>query len=396
MPETLPERASLAWLRKTAKLQLREWRAQGRDAKLADAQLAIARQYGFPSWRGLKAHVDQLRGLLSSAPSQTADEPAAGFLRAVGEGRIDDVRAMLAADPQLVNAVGPHPYWGGRPQALHVSIETKRREMFDLLLAAGADANGTNDEYDHWSPLMLTCHWDQPDMRRLLLERGAHVGLIEAMLLEDDALVETLLAAGPAALPGIEPNRGSFLAFARTPFAIDRLIELGVSADRKDRWGATPIEVMSRLGPRGKPLVRHMQTRGIRAEPQDSARLGDEETLAALIDADPGIAKSSAVMMGAVDFRHHDLVAWLVDRGADVNVRSDAGSRHTALHSAAWNGDLAMVKLLVAAGADVDVRDDEHDNTPCGWAEVSITVSNNPGCKDVVEYLSSLQDRPPP
>ena len=87
MPETLPTRASLTWLRKTAKLQLREWRAQGRDAKLADAQLAIARQYGFPSWRGLKAHVDQLRGLLSSAPSQTGDEPAPGFLRAVGEGR---------------------------------------------------------------------------------------------------------------------------------------------------------------------------------------------------------------------------------------------------------------------------------------------------------------------
>ena len=55
----------------------------------------------------------------------------------------------------MVNAVGPHPFWGGRPQPLHVAIETKRRDMFDLLLGAGADVNGTNDEYDHWSPLML-------------------------------------------------------------------------------------------------------------------------------------------------------------------------------------------------------------------------------------------------
>jgi ankyrin repeat protein len=165
---------------------------------------------------------------------------------------------MLAADPQIVNAVGPHPYWGGRPQALHVSIETQRRDMFDLLLASGADVNGRNDQYDHWSPLMLTFHWNQPEMRRVLMERGTHVGLIEAMLFEDDALVEEMLRAGASALPKVEPNRGSLLAFARTPYAIDRLLDLGVSPDRKDRWGATPIEAMSRLGARGGPLVRHM------------------------------------------------------------------------------------------------------------------------------------------
>ena len=67
-----------------------------------------------------------------------------------------------------------------------------------------------------------------------------------------------------------------------------------------------------------------------------------------------------------------------------------AGSGGTALHSAAWNGDLPMVKLLVAAGANVAARDPEHDNTPAGWAEVAITVSNNPKCKDVVDYLSAL------
>src|SRR5262245_10638877 len=71
--------------------------------------------------------------------------------------------------------------------------------MFDELLAAGADINGTNDQYEHWSPLMLTFHWDQPEMRQVLIDRGAHVGLVEAMLFEDDVLVANLLRAGAVA-----------------------------------------------------------------------------------------------------------------------------------------------------------------------------------------------------
>ncbi|HWN50808.1 MAG TPA: hypothetical protein VNO18_13490 [Xanthobacteraceae bacterium] len=104
MAETLAARASIAWLRKTAKQQLREWRTQGRDAKLADAQLAVARRYGFPSWRALKAQI---------GPA-IDDREVATFLRSVGDGHIEDVRTLLAADPQIINAVGPHPYWGAQ------------------------------------------------------------------------------------------------------------------------------------------------------------------------------------------------------------------------------------------------------------------------------------------
>jgi hypothetical protein len=389
MSQALPARPNLDWLRKTAKQQLHELRKDNRDARLAAAQLALARQYGFRSWRALKAEVDRLAALASSG-----EQAIAALLRAVGTGQIDTVRAMLAATPEFVNAIGPHPFWGGRPQPLHVSIETKRRDMFDLLLVAGADINGSNEEYEHWSPLMLTFHWDQPDVRRVLLERGARIGLIEAMLMEDDALVERMLRPGKSALPTIEPNGGSILAFARTPFAIDRLLELGVSQDRKDRWDTTPIQAMSRLGPRGQPLVRHMVERGLAIEPQEYARMGDKDTLAALIATEPALARSDAVMMGAVDFGHHKLVAWLLEHGANVNACADWGSRATALHSAAWNGDLGMVKLLVEAGADVHARDAEHNNTPAGWAKVAIEVTNNPECKEVVNYLAGL-DTPP-
>src|SRR5262245_52426109 len=142
MSQALPARPNLDWLRKTAKQRLRELRTSNHAAKLADAQLALARDYGFRSWRALKAEVERLHAFAAVAASPTSDQSVAACLRAVGAGQVDTVRALLAAAPQLVNAVGPHPYWGGRPQALHVSIETRRRDMFDLLLASGADVNG--------------------------------------------------------------------------------------------------------------------------------------------------------------------------------------------------------------------------------------------------------------
>lgn len=379
MPSKLPPRASLDWLKKTARQNLRTRRAAEPGARLADAQRALAREYGFSSWRALKAHVE--------GPPATEQE-AAAFLLAVGDGETERVRAGLAAKPALVNAIGPHPFWGGRPQPLHVAIETRRRGMFDLLVDAGADVNGRNEQYDFWSPLMLTFARDQPGMRQALLDRGARIGLCEALLTQDDALVDRLLRGG---LPAIAPNAGSILAFARTPYAIDRLIELGAPADTKDRWGATPIEAMSRAGPDGRALVRHMMLRGIVPRPQEFARLGDREALAMLIEADPAVARIDAVMMAAVDFGHHDLVRWLLAKGADVNARSDAQSRHTALHSAAWNGDLEMVRLLVEADADLNARDAQYDGTPQGWAETSVTVSNNPECARVAAWLEDFE-----
>ena len=121
------------------------------------------------------------------------DELAREFLRHVATGRIDDVRAMLAATPALVNATGPHPFWGGRPQPLHVAIEGGRREIIDLLLERGADVNGENAGYDHWSPLMIAINREDVAMRDQLLARGARLGVVEALMMADDARVEELL-----------------------------------------------------------------------------------------------------------------------------------------------------------------------------------------------------------
>jgi hypothetical protein len=308
----------------------------------------------------------------------------------VGDGRIEQVRAALETEPGLVDAVGPHPYWGGRPQALHVAIETKRRDIFDLLLEAEADVDGRNDAYDRWSPLMLACQRGRPDMRDSLIERGARVGLAEALLMADDASVEELLRPGRDALREPAPNHGSILAFARTPFAIDRLLELGAPADELDRWGTRPIEVMSRIGPEGRPLVEHMMKRGIRASAEDHARSGDMATVRAMVGADPAIARREPVLLAAVDGGTRELVAWLLAEGADPNARSDVETKHSALHAAAWNGDLAMARLLVEAGADPHLRDSRHDSTPRGWAETAFTIAGNSECEAVAKWLEAL------
>jgi hypothetical protein len=65
----LPDHPSLEHLRKEAKQRLGKLRGSGASAQLADAQLLVAREYGFSSWRALKAAVER------TAPSTAYHRP---------------------------------------------------------------------------------------------------------------------------------------------------------------------------------------------------------------------------------------------------------------------------------------------------------------------------------
>jgi ATP-dependent Clp protease adapter protein ClpS len=58
----LPAHPNLEHLKNEAKQRLRAMRADEPTAKLATAQLQVARDYGFASWRRLKSHVDESAG----------------------------------------------------------------------------------------------------------------------------------------------------------------------------------------------------------------------------------------------------------------------------------------------------------------------------------------------
>ena len=66
MSRDLPPRPNLDHLRKQAKERLQTLQEQDAGARLADAQRAIARDYGFASWPRLKAHVE---GEMTQAPN---------------------------------------------------------------------------------------------------------------------------------------------------------------------------------------------------------------------------------------------------------------------------------------------------------------------------------------
>jgi hypothetical protein len=60
MSRNLPPHPNLEHLKKQAKDLLHDLQQQNPDSKLADAQFAIAREYGFASWPKLKAYVESL------------------------------------------------------------------------------------------------------------------------------------------------------------------------------------------------------------------------------------------------------------------------------------------------------------------------------------------------
>src|SRR5262245_11202776 len=82
MSRELPDRPNLEHLKKQAKALLRELQERQPEAQLADAQHAIAREYGFSSWPALYAHVERIATRIATNPFtgtwRWTTEPAAG------------------------------------------------------------------------------------------------------------------------------------------------------------------------------------------------------------------------------------------------------------------------------------------------------------------------------
>lgn len=303
MSNQLPDRASLEFLKKRAKELLVALRQRDSRAKLADAQLAVARDYGFPSWRALKAEIDRRR-----APLLTA------FFGACRAGDVTALRDLLARDPRLVRertaegSTGLHlavPQLdavrlllehGADPNArdegdnaspLHFAAGAGGVEVVRALLDAGADVHGAGDVHLLDVIGWATCFGPTipMDVLALLLERGARHHVFSAIAAQDLDAVHRLVEENPAALSRrlsrtengqtalhyvIAPPDGLLGGGFRTGShyaMLDLLLELGADLDAEDDKGRTPLAVamlrgderaMSRLKAAGakEPKVR--------------------------------------------------------------------------------------------------------------------------------------------
>src|ERR1700722_9041517 len=230
MPQALPANPNLDWLKKTAKQGVVQLRTSQPDAKLHQAQLALAHHYGFKSWRGLKAHVDSIsptfrdrdrvfdaaragdvetvrRAFASGFDPATPDsdgrtvhqiakdrrheaievlvrdlqggktrpddemQAIQAIMRAAQSGDLDALRAGLDAHPEGVDALG-----GGfeKAAALHLAVLRNQHAATRLLIERGADLN-RREFPDNAAPLHFAAIHGDLETIRLLVEAGADV-----------------------------------------------------------------------------------------------------------------------------------------------------------------------------------------------------------------------------
>lgn len=125
----------------------------------------------------------------------------------------------------------------------------------------------------------------------------------------------------------------------------------------------------------------------------DAAGNGDIARLTGILDAHPELVSERGLLRNntgrrtalhyAVGGSHEDVVRLLLDRGADPNVR-DEGDNAIPLCFACEKNDLAIVRLLVEYGADVNSTGDVHTMDVIGWATVFGAAR-----PEIVEYLVS-------
>lgn len=355
---SLPVRPDLAQLRRQAKELLSAHRARDEaaaarftahlprfaspaaareePATLAEAQRVIAAEYGFGSWSKLKHHAELSRTMATFRPHPRFDEALSAF----DAGDATRLRALLAEAPDLVHARTnldpPWHYFSGATLLHHVAGNPSREvplpatvvELATLLLESGAavDAATPHPNGGTTMALLVTSHQASAagvsaPLMDVLLEYGARLDLDRPGVLD-------------AALTNHAPG------------AAQHMIELGAEAD---------LFAAAALG-RMNALAAAFDADGrLRSRPRRRGRPMKERDAI-------GLALLFAYVNG-----HAAAVDLLLDRDGNWDVTGV--NNGTALHRAAWDGDLGMVRRLVAKGADIGNRDNPFVATPLSWAQ---------------------------
>jgi ankyrin repeat protein len=400
-------RLNLEQLRKQAKERVRARRAAGGQAMLADIQLELAREYGFPSWPKFKAYLERIdleqafhtdleyyegraEGIATTAGMTVAaarkdlaqrhgfatwrqlvehvgamrngTDPPTPFVlayRAVEDNDLEKLVELLDRHPDLVEQRGTNG------NDLLGMAEDLR--LVEVLLERGSDPNRGNDY--GWTKLHQAGYANRPTLAQMMLDAGGRTDL-SARGGGGTPLIAALFWGHREVAPllGVEPRN---LRVAAGLGDVDLIRELvGTPAAGAHREFYRPHGGFPAWRPSDDPqeVLDEGLVWAAKAGRVDALRLLVE--LGASIDADPyrGTALTWAACNGRVE-----AVRALVELGADPNALgtfggSDHGSGVTALHLAAQSGEAEAVAALLELGSDPSIRDAIHGGDPSGWA----------------------------
>src|SRR5450432_2025134 len=168
---------------------------------LAEAQLTVARGYGFASWALLKEEVLRRRAasLEKEGLPEDREERMNLMEQAIYDNDVDAVKMLLALDGSLADG------WGQR-RPLQQAAQCDLPGVIDLLLDAGASF-----EPDHgWphTPLSWSITTHSLAAARRLAERGVPVDLWCAAGLGDMARVQHFFEEGGQPIPNASRTKG--------------------------------------------------------------------------------------------------------------------------------------------------------------------------------------------
>jgi hypothetical protein len=311
---------------------------------LGDAQLVIARGYGFASWAKLKHKIDSL-----------TRSPVEQFVAAVKGRDIEAVRRLLETHPELAARIN-EPLFDFKQTAAHVAATDLT--MLDLLLAHGADLNVKSSWEKGGFGILENV---TPEQAAQLIARGARIDVWAAANLGMAAELVALIEADPALVNAKGGDGKRPLHYARTVeiarFLLDRGAEIDALDDDHD---STPAQHL--IGDR-PDVCRFLVARGARSDLLMAAALGDLALLRRHLDEEPGslAMRVDQDWFPMVDTARNGGHIYQWTLGFHVQIARRRGHRDVLdllmqradplerLLDALWRGDGAAADALIAA-----------------------------------------------